>query len=159
MSDEAEKITGLEPGPPATRPLVRVAAAVVLRKGRLLLTQRPPGGDLGLLWEFPGGKIEAGETPEHALTREIEEELGVPARALAVMGIHQHVYPHGLEVEITFVRCELDSLAFRPSAAVNAVRWSMPEDVDSSEVLAGDREFLRALGAGRKDGDGSTGRT
>ena len=54
----------------------------------------------------------------------------------------------GPEVEIAFVRCELDSFQFRPSAAVHAVRWSRPAQVDLAQVLAGDREFLTSLGAG-----------
>lgn len=54
-----------------------VAAALVDADGRILLQQRPPGGTLAGLWEFPGGKIEPGETPERALVRELEEELGI----------------------------------------------------------------------------------
>jgi 8-oxo-dGTP diphosphatase len=129
-------------------PFIRVVAAVVFRSGELLLTQRPPGGALGLKWEFPGGKIEAGETPQAALTREIEEELGVRAQPLEIMTVHRHAYPHGLDVEIAFVRCTLDSLEFRPSEAVHAVRWTPPRAIDLDQVLAADREFLRSLGAG-----------
>jgi 8-oxo-dGTP diphosphatase len=132
---------------------VRVVAAVVWRDSRVLLTQRPPGGPLGLMWEFPGGKIEPGESPEGALWREIEEELGVGCTPGRVLAVHRHAYPHGLEVEIHFVQCELESIAFRPHAAVHAVRWVRPEDVDPHELLAGDREFLAALGAVRKGDD------
>jgi 8-oxo-dGTP diphosphatase len=126
---------------------VRVAAAVVWRGGRLLLTQRPPGEALGLQWEFPGGKIERGESPERALVREIREELGVGAKPLARMAVERHAYPHGLEVEITFIRCELDDAPFQPSPEVHAVRWVMPQEVRLDEVLAADRDFLRGLGA------------
>jgi 8-oxo-dGTP diphosphatase len=127
------------------RPPVRVAAAVVFRGPTVLLTQRPPGGARGLMWEFPGGKIEAGESAAEALRREIEEELGVASRPLEVLAVHRHDYPDGLGVEIAFVRCELDSLEFIPSAAVHAVRWIAPGDVKLEEILAGDREFLTAL--------------
>jgi 8-oxo-dGTP diphosphatase len=126
---------------------VRVAAAVVWREGRLLLTQRPPGGPLGLQWELPGGKIEQGESPEHALVREIREELGVRATALEVLEVDTHDYPHGLEVEIVFVHCEVDSYDFTPSREVHAVRWTAPETLELDTVLAGDREFLKSLGA------------
>lgn len=54
-----------------------VAAALADAEGRILLQQRPPGGPMPGLWEFPGGKVEEGEVPEHALARELEEELGI----------------------------------------------------------------------------------
>lgn len=126
---------------------VRVAAAVVRRDGRLLLTRRPPGGPLGLLWEFPGGKIEPGETAEQALVREIAEELGVRATPAEVLHVTRHAYPHGLEVEIVFLDCALEHDRFTPSKAVHAVRWIEPEAIDPGEVLEADREFLVRLGA------------
>lgn len=62
-------------------PLLLVAAAAVVDKdGRVLVTQRPEGKPMAGLWEFPGGKIKEGETPEFALCREIEEELGIEVR-------------------------------------------------------------------------------
>src|SRR5262245_66299568 len=129
---------------------IRVAAAVVFREGALLLTQRPPGDPLAFQWELPGGKIEPGETPEHALVREIREELGVSATTHEVIEVDTHDYPHGLEVEVVFVRCSLDSLEFIPSHAVHAVRWVAPAAIDLSSVLAGDREFLKSLGAAHR---------
>lgn len=58
-------------------PLLIVAAALIDADGRVLLQQRPEGKSLAGLWEFPGGKIEPGETPEAALVRELDEELGI----------------------------------------------------------------------------------
>ena len=135
------------PHAPVAARRIEVAAAVIRRDGRVLLTQRPPGGPLGLQWEFPGGKIEPGETASHAIVREIREELGVTATPRQVLALHTHDYPHGLEVEITFVECELDSTRFTPSAAIHATAWQPPREIDLATVLEGDREFLRGLAA------------
>ena len=127
---------------------VRVAAAVVFDGPRLLMTQRPPGGALGLQWEFPGGKIEADETPEQAIVREVREELGVDATPHERLESVSHDYAHGLRVEIVFVRCTLDSFRFTLSAEVHAARWQPPAETTLDDVLEADRDFLRSLGAG-----------
>ena len=148
MSDTLNDIHAtprVEPGAHAER--VRVVAAVVWRRHQLLMTLRPPGDPLGMLWELPGGKIDEGESPAAALVREIREELGVTARPEEVLEVTRHAYPHGLEVEITFLLCHLESLDFVPNAEVHAVRWVSPAEIDLGEVLAGDRDFLRSLGA------------
>src|SRR3954471_24849504 len=79
----------------ASRPILLVSAvALIDADGRVLLAQRPPGKHLAGLWEFPGGKIHAGETPEAALIRELDEELGVDVRAscLAPLTFASHAY-------------------------------------------------------------------
>ena len=79
----------------ADRPIVLVAAvALVDRDGRVLIARRPEGKPMAGLWEFPGGKVDAGETPETALIRELDEELGiqVPARCLAPLTFASHAY-------------------------------------------------------------------
>jgi 8-oxo-dGTP diphosphatase len=126
---------------------LRVVAAVVRDGDRLLMTQRPPGGPIGLQWEFPGGKVEPGESPEAALVREVREELGVGATADETLAVHAHDYAHGTHVEVHFIRCTLDSFAFTPDRSVHAVRWVVPALLDLSDVLEGDRAFLRSLGA------------
>ena len=124
---------------------IKVAAAVVWREGRVLLTRRPPGGPFGLKWECPGGKLESGESAEQALVRELREELGVGSVTQGTLAVETHEYANGLSVELHFVRCELDSLDFTPSPEVHEVRWSRPAEVDPVEVLEADRGFLAAL--------------
>jgi 8-oxo-dGTP diphosphatase len=126
---------------------VRVAAAVVWDGPRLLMTQRPPGGALGLQWEFPGGKLEPGETPEQAIVREVGEELSVGATPHEIIETVAHDYAHGVHVEIVFVRCTLDSFQFTPGRGVHAVRWQPPAETSLDDVLEADRDFVRALGS------------
>lgn len=77
------------------KPLVLVAAAALVRSdGRLLLAQRPVGKSMAGLWEFPGGKVEAGETPQGALARELKEELGISVREtdMTAFSFASHAY-------------------------------------------------------------------
>jgi len=81
---------------PTLPTLIIPAAALIDADGRVLLARRPPGRDFAGLWEFPGGKIEAGETPEQALIREIHEELGINTKdsCLAPLSFASHGYEH-----------------------------------------------------------------
>jgi 8-oxo-dGTP diphosphatase len=86
------------PGPPAAKPWLKqvwvAAAALVDADGRILMAQRPAGKSFAGLWEFPGGKIEPGESPEQALVRELEEELAIRTHAscLAPVTFASHPY-------------------------------------------------------------------
>lgn len=83
----------------------KVAAALIIRKGKVLLARRAKG-ELSGYWEFPGGKMEKGETPQKAIVREIAEELGVEVIAEKVIGVYNYSYPF-LELELTLVKCNL----------------------------------------------------
>ncbi len=75
--------------------LLVAACALIDADGRVLIAQRPPGKTLAGLWEFPGGKVEAGETPEATLIRELQEEIGITVReaCLAPLAFASHGYP------------------------------------------------------------------
>lgn len=90
-------VDGDRPRPPGSRRVVDVAVGILVdRQGRLLLTTRPPGKAYAGHWEFPGGKIEAGESVEQALRRELREEIGVTIAAAQPWQTLTVDYPHAL---------------------------------------------------------------
>src|ERR1700731_641419 len=85
----------LPPGAVAPRPVTEVAVGVLIdAQGRFLLAQRPPGKPYAGYWEFPGGKLEKGETVEAALARELHEELGIEIGGSEAWRVLEHDYPH-----------------------------------------------------------------
>lgn len=114
---------------------LRVVAGLIRKDGQVLLTQRKPGRHLGLAWEFPGGKVEAGETDDEALRRELREELGVEVTVGTRCFETRHTYG-SREMHLLVYRCRL--VSGEPQALdVNAFEW-----VEESRVA--DREFLPA---------------
>jgi 8-oxo-dGTP diphosphatase len=85
---------------------VVVAAAVVIRDGCVLLTRRAEGQHLAGMWEFPGGKLEAGESPEAAVARECREECGIEVEVDDILDVTHHRYPTK-DVLLLFYRCSL----------------------------------------------------
>ncbi|MDL2206684.1 (deoxy)nucleoside triphosphate pyrophosphohydrolase [Eubacteriales bacterium OttesenSCG-928-N13] len=108
---------------------IPVVAAIVMRDGKILITgqEKPIYG--GFLWEFPGGKLEAGESPEQALSRELKEELGIDAHATRVYDVVRHIYEHnGRDVLVLFYLAEL------PKGEPNAlegqqIAWVSPQEL------------------------------
>ena len=118
--------------------MLNVVAAVVVREGRIMLCQRRPGVHNGLKWEFPGGKIEPGESPEEALARELREELAVEARVGRIMDAMLHRYPDR-DVLLLFYRCVLDGEP-RPRDC-RAIDWVAPEALPGYDLAEADRRF------------------
>ncbi len=128
-----------------TRPaIVRVAAAVLLRPdGLVLLAQRPAGKPYEGYWEFPGGKLEPGETPRQALDRELHEELGIVVRDASPWLVQEFVYPHA-HVELNFFRVWRwdGELASRDG---QAFEWQVPGRYTVAPLLPANTRILAAL--------------
>ncbi|HEX6137575.1 MAG TPA: Nudix family hydrolase [Casimicrobiaceae bacterium] len=124
--------------------LVRVAAAVIVRAdGAVLLAQRPPGKAYAGYWEFPGGKLEPGETPVHALARELHEELGITVRAASPWLVQEFVYPHA-HVELHFFRVRAwDGEPIGHNG--QAFAWQDPHAIDVAPLLPANTRVLAAL--------------
>jgi 8-oxo-dGTP diphosphatase len=125
----------------------QVVAAVVLRENRVLICQRTEEQAFALQWEFPGGKVEAGEELSAALMRELQEELGITALVEQEIATVQHQYAEGLAVELHFFLVrkfagEIENRIFRE------VRWEEREALDAESFLAADREIVRGLRSG-----------
>jgi mutator protein MutT len=124
---------------------VEVSAGLIFRAGRLLITQRPAGGHLAGLWEFPGGKREPGESFEACLRRELQEELGVDVRVHEEVERITHSYPEKT-VHLRFFRCALADLGGAPRAlGCQAVAWVTREMLADYEFPAADARLLAML--------------
>ena len=105
------------------------AVALIDRDGRILMAQRPPGKSMAGLWEFPGGKIEPGETPEIALIRELHEELGIStwSSCLAPLTFASHAYPDFHLLMPLFACRKWEGTP--QSREGQALRWIRPQDL------------------------------
>ncbi|HYD87640.1 MAG TPA: (deoxy)nucleoside triphosphate pyrophosphohydrolase [Vitreimonas sp.] len=123
------------------------AAALIDPSGRVLITQRPQHKQLGGLWEFPGGKVEPGEAPEHALVRELKEELdlNVEADALDPFAFASHAYPDfHLLMPLYLATRWSGALKLDPGAA-QAAKWVEPADLSAHEMPPADVVLVRRL--------------
>ncbi len=123
---------------------VAVVAAVICQEGRVLVGRRPAGGLSPGEWEFPGGKIQAGETPAGALARELAEELGVTARIGPQVGETRHAYSPDRVVHVVFLAAAIDGGEPAPHHH-GELRWVTPEELLELDLVAGDRAFAEHL--------------
>lgn len=123
--------------------IIDVVAAVIYRGGTVLLCQRHDGPHLPLAWEFPGGKIEAGESAPAALQRELAEELGVGSAIGRQIADVEHDYPEK-RVRIRFFLADIDE---EPRAVVHReVRWIALDELAAYPVPAANQAVVRMIG-------------
>jgi len=126
----------------------QVVAAVIEKDGKVLVARRKPGLMAGGMWEFPGGKLEDGETAEKCLERELEEELGVRIRVGKLL-CSVPFSGARMAFELLVFRTELLSGSFKLTDH-DEVRWQAPGDMDEALFSKPDRPVVRML-AGRDE--------
>jgi len=124
---------------------VPVVCAIIVRDELIMIAQRPPDKKLGGLWEFPGGKVEPGESAEAALHRELHEELGCTVSISRALPSFVHAYPWG-SIELIPFLCELtaDSSAPHPHEHT-ALVWVEREQLRAYDLAPADVPLLTAL--------------
>jgi A/G-specific adenine glycosylase len=124
-------------------PLWTVTAAVIWRADRVLIARRPSRGLLGGLWEFPGGKLEPGETLPEGLRREIAEELAVEIAVGAELGVYRHAYTH-FKVVLHAFACTLVTGEPQPQVA-SELCWALPAELPDFPMGKIDRQIAHRL--------------
>lgn len=122
-----------------------VTAAIIVHDNRVLIARRGPGQKLAGKWEFPGGKIEAGETPEACLVREIKEELGVEIEIDGFFGESIYRYEKG-EIRLLGYKAKLMSGDIRVTVH-SQIRWIGQDELGDYDYAPADLPFVEKLGA------------
>jgi mutator protein MutT len=140
---------GLRQIPPSKDPLhkppsLNVTAALIVAKGRIFIAQRPPHKKYGLLWEFPGGKVEGGESLQEALEREILEELCWRVHVGELFRSVRHLYEQqALDLHAFWCSIRGGSLCLKEHIDCY---WALPEELNHFELTRPDEEIISFLG-------------
>jgi 8-oxo-dGTP diphosphatase len=122
---------------------IQVVAGICWEGGRFMAVRRPEGKPLAGFWEFPGGKVEPGESLEQALVREFAEELGLTPLRFSFYAEKAHAYPH-LRVRVHFF--QVQDFSGSPQALDGQlIRWFSPGQTDGTPFLPADTEIVAAL--------------
>lgn len=125
-----------------SKPL-EVVAALVWREDKFLICQRPANKARSLLWEFVGGKVEAGETKERALVRECNEELAITVKPHGIFTEVTHEYPD-VTVHLTLFNCSI--LQGEPQLLEhNSMQWITPAEISDYDFCPADEEILKKI--------------
>jgi 8-oxo-dGTP diphosphatase len=125
-----------------------VVAALISRDSKLLICQRRRGDSHALRWEFPGGKVEAGESLVEALARELREELGVTADIGSEVYRTRHRYADRPDdLILIFYRASIDNSASLQNLAFEKFEWASPSALPEYDFLPADRELIQLLAA------------
>jgi 8-oxo-dGTP diphosphatase len=119
----------------------RSVAGVLINQDRAFVAKRGQGGSFSGCWEFPGGKVEPGESDQSAIRREFEEEFGIEARALKLLG--EVVFPHkGVDRALAAWLIEIPTFAQPRLLEHEAISWASAEELESLELVDSDRNLL-----------------
>ncbi len=126
--------------------MTAVAAALIERNGRTLICRRRPDQSHGGKWEFPGGKVENGESPAEAVRRELREELDIEAEIGPRIARYEYAYPGKQPILLVFF--QVKEFAGEPDGSGFAeIRWERARDFPQFDFLEGDVAFVRELAA------------
>jgi 8-oxo-dGTP diphosphatase len=127
--------------------MIRVTAGILRDGERLLICQRLAGTRFGLKWEFPGGTMEAGESPEACLRRELSEELGVEAEVGPRVHEVEHCYSNGVAVHLLFFRVTRFQ-GIPANRVFERMAWVLPDELLGYDFLEADRPLVERLARG-----------
>jgi len=127
--------------------LITVTAGILTDGGRVLICQRPATGRFPLKWEFPGGKVEDGESPEACLRRELREELAIDAEVGPEIYRTEYRYPNGFALRLLFFRI-LRYAGMPTNRAFERIEWARAADLTSYDFLEADRELVDRMARG-----------